>query len=163
MTAVFVQDQDFRDSAKELEGVDIGADPGRQILGEASLSESVMAHPESSNKEIVLWGFSCQGILYRDVLTGIIDKKLLPGSIFLSEADIQIIHPVLITLAELAVLIPFWVGLFILAPEKLKRDAFPFEFLVKIIQGKHPNFLWSDRLSGRKKEVLQLSIIEISR
>jgi hypothetical protein len=53
--------------------------------------------------------------------------------------------------------------LFIFAPEKLKGDTFPLEFLVKIIQGRHPTILWSDGLSGRKKKVLQLGIIEIGR
>jgi hypothetical protein len=35
--------------------------------------------------------------------------------------------------------------------------------LVQIIQGRHPTFLWSDRLNEREKQVLKLSIIEIGR
>jgi hypothetical protein len=81
----------------------------------------------------------------------------------LSEADIQFINPFLVTLTELTVLIPSWIRLFIFAPEKLKGDAFLLELLVKIVQGRHPTILWSDGLSGRKKKVLKLSIIEIGR
>jgi hypothetical protein len=69
-----IGDQDFRDPSKELKGVDMGADPRRQILREGGLGEGIMAGTQSSHKEIGFLDLSCKGILNRDGLASIIDK-----------------------------------------------------------------------------------------
>jgi len=50
-----------RDASKKLKGVDIGADPGRQILREGDLREGIMAGTRSSHKGIRFLGLSCEG------------------------------------------------------------------------------------------------------
>lgn len=52
-----IRDQDFSDPTEELKGVDMGTDPGGQILREAGLREGIMARTQGSHKEIRLLGF----------------------------------------------------------------------------------------------------------
>jgi hypothetical protein len=49
-------------------------------------------------------------------LAGVVDKKLLTRSVFLAERHIEFASPLVIAMAELAVLIAFGVGLFVLIP-----------------------------------------------
>jgi len=69
-----IWDQDFSNPSKELKGVDMGTNPARQVLRETGLREGMIARTQGSHKEIGLLGLSCEGILNRDSLTGIIDK-----------------------------------------------------------------------------------------
>jgi len=71
-------------------------------------------------------------------LAGIVDEELLPGPVLLAKANIQLADPLPIAMAELAILIPLGIGLFVLVPQKLESHAFPLQFLEKVVHGGHP-------------------------
>ena len=47
-----VGDQDLGDAAKKLEGVDMGLNPGGEILGEGGFGKGVVAGAQGGHKEI---------------------------------------------------------------------------------------------------------------
>jgi hypothetical protein len=57
-------------------------------------------------------------------LAGIIYKEFLPGPVLLPEGYIELLFPVSVKLAELAVLIAIWVDLFVFVPEELESNPF---------------------------------------
>ena len=60
------------------------------------------------------------GDLHR--LPGIIDKEFLSGPIFLVEAGIELLGPLMVEAAKLTVLVPIRILLLVFMPEKLKGD-----------------------------------------
>ncbi len=108
-------------------------DPGGQILSLSSLCIGVITGSEDGYKEVNLADLPGIRIYDGDGLSGIVDKELFPGSVLLSESDIKLFDPLAVKFAKLTVLVAFWVCLFVLIPQELKRHPFPFELREQIV------------------------------
>jgi hypothetical protein len=104
--------------------MDMGLNPGGEILREGGLCKSIIAGSQSRHKDLSFQDFSGLGIRDLHGLPGIVDKEFLSGPIFLVEAGIELLGPLMIEVAELTVLVPFRILLFVFMPEKLKSDPF---------------------------------------
>jgi hypothetical protein len=80
--------------------------------------------------------------------------------VLLAEGDIQLADPLPIAVAELAVLIPLGVGLFVLVPQELQGDTLPLEFLEKVLHGGHPPIGRGKRGVMREQHTLKGGVIE---
>ena len=125
-----IRDEDLGDAAEELEGVYMRSNPGRQILGGRSFSKGIAAGSESSYKDLSLGHLAGGRIDDGDGLAGIIHKEFLPGPVLLPEGYIELLFPLAIEVAELAVLIALWIDLLVLVPQELQSHPFLSEFLV---------------------------------
>lgn len=121
-----IRDEDFRDSLKELKGMNMRLNPGGKILREGGFGEGVIAGPQGGYKDLSLMDLSRFRIDDGDRLPGIIDEELLSGSIFLPEAGIKLLGPLMVEMAELIVLVPVRMLFFVFIPEKLKGHPFFF-------------------------------------
>ena len=72
-------------------------------------------------------------IYYGYGLAGIIDKELFSSPVLLSESNIKLFDPLAVMIAELTVLVAFRICLFVLVPQQLKGDSFPFELCEQIV------------------------------
>src|SRR5208283_4366905 len=79
---------------------------------------------------------------------------------FLPEADVDLLNPLAIEFAELAVLVSFRVLLLIFVPEELEGDAFPFPLPMDVFHSGHPALFLGKGVMGRKEQILQSGIIQ---
>jgi hypothetical protein len=120
-----VRGEDLRHPLEELEGVDVGLNPGREILREGRLSEGVIAGSQRRHKDLNRVDLPSLGIRDLHCLPGVIDKELLSGPILLVEAGIELLGPLVIEAAKLTVLVPLRRLLFVFMPEKQEGDPLP--------------------------------------
>src|SRR3989339_432074 len=92
---------------------------------------------------------------------GIIDKEFFPGPVGLSKADIQFACPLAITIAELAVLISTGIAFLVFRPEKLEGNPFLFQFLVKVLHGRHNPLICVYMCGRRKQQTFHGGIVKI--
>jgi len=118
-----VRNEDLGNTAEELEGVNMGSDPEREFLGRGGLCKGVAAGAEGGDKDLSLGDFSGVRIDDGNGLSAVVDKELLSGPMLLSERDIELVSPLPIEVAELAVLIPVRIGLLVFVPEELERAS----------------------------------------
>jgi hypothetical protein len=109
---------------EELEGMRMGLNPGGKILREGGLGKGIIAGSQSRHKDLSLVDFS--GLRIDDLhrLSGIVDEKFLSGPIFLSEAGIELLGPLVVEATKLTVLVSLRTLLLVLMPEKLKGNPF---------------------------------------
>jgi hypothetical protein len=135
--------------------MDVGLNPGGKILGDSGLSKGVIACSQSGYKDLGFGDDPGRGINDRHRLPGIINKEFFSGPIFLTERRVKSLSPLVVQVAELAVLVTIGIGLPIFVPKKLKSYSFPLQFLVKIFHRRHLAFFWSNARQRRKEKVLQ--------
>ena len=132
-----VRNKDLGHAAEKLEGVNMGSDPEREFLGRSGLGKGIAAGPKGGDKDLSLGDFPGYRIDDGNGLSAVVDKELLSCPMFLPESDVELLSPLPIEVAELAVLIPVLISLFVFIPEELKRYAFSLELLVQIRHGRH--------------------------
>lgn len=153
-----VGDGDFRDPSEEAKGVDMGLDPGGEILGEGGLSEGVVGgHEDLSFRDDASWGINDRDRSTRRI----VDKELLSAPVFLTKAGIQLFGPLMVEVAELAVVAAVGIDLLLLVPQKLKSNALFLHLTVKVLHGRHLTFLLTHRGWNRKQLMLQGGFIEV--
>jgi hypothetical protein len=118
-----VRDEDLRNSLEELEGMDMGLNPGGEILREGGFCKGIIAGSQSRHKDLSRVDLSSLRIGDLHRLPGIIDKEFLSGPIFLVEAGIELFGPLVVEAAKLTVLVPLGTLLLVFMPEKLKGDS----------------------------------------
>jgi hypothetical protein len=155
--------EDLRDSLKEFESMNMGLNPGGEILRESGLRKGVIAGSQSGHKDL---GFmDLPGLVVGDFhgLPGVIDEQLFSSPIFLAKAGIQFFGPLMVKTAELAVLVPLEILLLVFMPEKLKRHPFLLQLLMKILQGRHLTLFLRNTMNGREQPMLQRGLIKLQR
>ncbi len=158
-----VGDEDLRGSLEEFESMNMGLNPGREVLGESGLGKGVVARPQRGHKDLGLVNLSGLGLSDLHGLAGVIDEELFSGPIFLAEAGIQFSGPWMVKTAELAVLVPFEILLLVFMPKKLKGNALPLYLLVKILRARHLTLFLRNRMNGREQPMLQRGLIKLRR
>jgi hypothetical protein len=158
-----VGDKDLRDSAEELKGMDMGLNPGGKSLREGRLCESIIAGSQGGHKNLDFLDLSGFGVRDLQGLPCIVDKELLSGSVFLTEAEIQFLDPLLVVIAEPAVLVAVGIGFLILVPQELKGHALLLELLIKVLHGGHLALFLIHREDRGIKLVLEGSFVKVSR
>ena len=146
-----------------IQGANVGADPGGEVLRETGPGKRIITRAQGGHKEIGIPGLPCNGICYRDGLAGIVDKQFFPGPICLPEAYVTFVGPLVIAFAELAVLISVRVGLLIFIPEKLKGNALLPQLLVNAIHRRHKPFIGVYMHNWRKQHMFHGSLVKIIR
>ena len=116
--------EDLRDPLEEFESMNMGLNPGGEILREGGFGKGIIAGPQGGHKDLGLMDLSGLGIGDLHGLPGIIDEELFSGPIFLAKAGIELFGPLMVEAAELTVLVPLGILLLVFMPEKLKGDAF---------------------------------------
>jgi hypothetical protein len=104
-------------------------------VSQGGLCKGIVAGPKGCQKDLSLSDLASGPIDYGDTLSGIIHKDLLPGSVLLSERDIELCNPSAVEFAKLAVPVAFWVRLFVFIPEQLQGNTLPAELMVQIFHG----------------------------
>ncbi|OPY13118.1 MAG: hypothetical protein A4E69_01825 [Syntrophus sp. PtaB.Bin138] len=134
-----VGNENLRYAPKEIERPDIGVDPGGEILGNTCPGKGIVAGAEGGNKEIGVYGFSCQRISNRNRLAGVIKKEFFSRPVGLAKADIQLVAPLVVMVTELAVLIAIRVDLPVFQPQQPEGHPFAGQLLTEIFHvGKIP-------------------------
>jgi hypothetical protein len=113
----------------------VGGNPGGQIPVKTRLDKGIAAGAQGGHKEKGVPDPAADRVGNRHCLAGIIDKEFFPGTVCLPEAYIEFIGPPVVTVTELAVLIPIGMSPFIFIPEELKGDALLFQVLMDILHG----------------------------
>jgi hypothetical protein len=113
----------LRHSLEELESVDVGLNPGREILREGGLREGIIAGPQGGHEDVGRVDLSGLGIGDLQGLAGIVNGELLSGPIFLAQARIELFSPLMVETAKLTILVALGELLLVFVPEKLKGDA----------------------------------------
>jgi hypothetical protein len=157
-----VRDKDLRGSTEELKGMDMGLNPGGKLLGQGGFGEGIIAGSQGGHKDLHLLDLSGFEICDLHGLPGIVDEELFSGPVFLTETEIQFLDPLLVVVAEAAILVAVWIGFFVLVPQKLKGHALSLELLIKVLHGGHLALFLSNTRDGRIKPVLKGSVIELS-
>lgn len=159
--AGIVRDYYFRNRAKKFKGMDMGADPGRELPGEDRFRIAVVARPQSGDEEIGRGDRSGRRIMEGDRITGVVDEEFFSCFVILAKRDVEHTSPVPVAQTELAVLVAFGILLLVLMPEKLESDMLSFQFRVDIIEGRHVPLLRGQKNGGREKQVLQRGLVEL--
>jgi hypothetical protein len=143
--------------------MNVGLNPGGKVLGEGSLRKGVIAGSQGGYEDLGL--VDLPGLRINDLhrLSGIIDEEFLSGPIFLTKAGVQFFGPLMVETAELAVLVPFRILLFIFMPEKLKRHSLLLQLLMKILRGRHLPLFLRNSVEGREEPMFQGSFIQFRR
>jgi len=143
--------------------MNVGLNPGREVLGEGSLRKGVIAGSQGGDEDLGLVDLS--GLRIRDLhrLSGIVDEKLFSRPIFLTKAGIQFFGPLMVETAKLAVLVPFRILLFIFMPEQLKCYPLLLQLLMKILRGRHLPLFLRNSMEGREKPMFQGSFVQSRR
>jgi hypothetical protein len=156
-----VRNEDLRNTAKEGKRPDIGLDPGRKILGESAPGKRVAAGAQGGDKQARLSALSGNRIRYRDPLAGIVDKEFFPGPMGLAKADVQLVAPLMVALAELAVLISVRVGLPVFQPQQAESDPLAGQFLADVLHRRHSPLPGRLFRRGRKQQSFQPTVVQI--
>jgi hypothetical protein len=157
-----VGDKDLGDSAEELKGMDMGLNPGGKLLRQRGFGEGIIAGSQGSHKNLDLLDLSSLGVRDLHGLPCVVDEELFSGPVFLAEAEIQSLDPLLVVVAETAVLVAVGIGLLVLIPQKLKGHTLSLQFLIKVLHGGHLTLFLSDTGDGRIKLAFEGSLIEVS-
>ena len=158
-----VRNEDLRNAAEEVKRPDMGLDPGGKILGESGPGKRVAAGAQGGDKQARLSGLSGNRIRYGDRLAGIIDKEFFPGPVGLAKADIELAAPLMVPLAELAVLIPVRVGLAVFQPQQTEGHPFAGQFLADVLHRRQSPLPGQLFRRGRKQQSLQTTVVQIGR
>ncbi len=150
-----IRDGDFWDPSEEAKRMDMGLNPGGKILGDSGLRKSIIACSQGCHKDLYFGDDTGGGIHDRHRLPGIVDKELFTRPILLTQRRIEPFSPLAIESAELAILVTVRMVLLILVPKELKGDALLFQFLVKILHGRHVTFFLSNTRQRREQKALQ--------
>jgi hypothetical protein len=118
-----VRNEDLCNPLEELEGMDMGLNPGGQILREGGLRKGIIAGSQGCDKDLDLVDFSGLRVCHLHGLSSIVDKEFLSGPVFLAKAGIELFGPVVVEATKLTVLVPLGILLLVFMPEKLKGDA----------------------------------------
>ena len=118
-----VRGEDLGDPLEEFESMNMGLNPGAEILAEGGLGKGVAARSQGGHKDLGLMDLAGFGIRDPHGLPGIVDKELFSGPVFLTEAGVEFFGPLTVDAAELAVLISLRVLLLVFMPQKLKRHT----------------------------------------
>jgi hypothetical protein len=153
--------QDLGGSLKELEGVDMGFDPGGKVLGQGGLRKGIIAGSQGGHEDVGRVDLSGLGIGDFHRLSSIIDEELFSGPIFLTQTEIQFVDPVLIVITEPAVLVAVRIGFLVFVPQKLEGYAFFLQLLIKVLHGGHGTLLLSDTGNRRIKPAFEGSFIKL--
>ena len=142
--------------------MDMGLNPGGEILREGGFCEGIIAGSQGGYKNLNLLNLSGFGVRNLHGLSCIVDEELFCGPIFLTQAEIQFLDPLLVVVAEPTVLVAVGIGFLVLVPQKLKGHALSLELLIKVLHGGHLALFLSNTRDGRIKPVLEGSVIELS-
>jgi hypothetical protein len=104
--------------------MNMGLNPGGEILREGGLRKGIITGSQSCNKDLSLVDLSSLRIGDLHRLSSIIDEELLSSPIFLVKAGFELLGPLVVEVAKLTVLIPLRTLLLVFIPEKLKGDPF---------------------------------------
>jgi len=158
-----VRDQDLGDALKKFKGMHMGLNPRGEVLGEGGLRKGVITGSQSSYKDLGL--VDLPGLMICDLhrLPSIVDEELFSGPIILAKTGIQLLGPLTVETAELAVLVPFRIPLLIFMPEKLKRHPFLLQLLMKILRGRHLTLFLRNSMETRKEPMFQGSFVQFRR
>lgn|SRR5690606_28563521 len=88
----------------------MGAEPVDQLLRPVGFGIGVIARAEHGHENLRLPAFSRLPIYHRDCLPGIVDEQLLCGPVPLSHHRLELLGPLPIEMAELAVAVPVRFG-----------------------------------------------------
>lgn len=101
-----VRHQDLTDAAEEREPPDVRSDPVEQPLAPGRLAEGVAAGPHHREEDLGEADLAGAGVGHRHRLPGVIDEQLLARLVDLPHHRVLAVAPLLIKLAEPAVLQP---------------------------------------------------------
>jgi len=156
-----VRNEDCRNAAVEGKRPGIGLDPGGKIFGEGRPCKGVAAGAQGGDKKTRFSGLSGHRICYRSRLAGIIDKELFPGPVGLAKTEIELVAPLMVPLAELAVLISVRIGLAIFQPQQTEGDTLASQLLAEVLHRRQtplPGRLFRRR---RKQNGFQPAVVQI--
>jgi hypothetical protein len=108
------------------------------LLRESSPGKRVAAGAQGGDKKARRCGLSGNRIRYGDRLAGIIDKEFFPGPVGLAKADVERVAPLMVSLAELTVLISVRVGLSVFQPQQTEDDPLAGQFLMDVLHRRQP-------------------------
>ena len=132
--AQVIRDDDRRAALEEVQHADVGTDPRRQILGEARLGVGVVRGAEDADEQLDRHELAGRRIAQDRPLAREVDEGLLAGTMHLAHRRGQGTDPALVVAAELAVAVAVRVGIEVLQPQTLERDARTLELLVEPCQ-----------------------------
>ena len=125
-----VGDPDRAAAREVVEGPDVAADPGDDVLGEDGLDVGVARSAQHGDEQLGRADFAGDGVNHVDAVAAEVEEALLTGPVRLPHRRRQGLRPSQVPLAELAVAVSVGVGFPVLLPEQLLRHAAPLELPV---------------------------------
>jgi hypothetical protein len=129
--------------------MNMGLNPGGKLLRESGFCEGIIAGSQGGHKNLDLLDLSGLGVRDLHGLTCIVDEELFSGPIVLTETEIQLSDPLLVVVAEPAVLVALGIGLLVLVPQKLKGHTLFLQLLIKVLHGRHKTLFLINTRDGR--------------
>ena len=148
------------DATEKNEATNVRTDPVRQPLAPGRFAVRQVTGAQCGDKDLCLADLT--GLAIQDLhgLTGIVDKELLAGAVFLTHHRVDCAPPPFVLLTKPAVLAPLWMLFFVLLPEQGQGYAFmPQLPLYFDPVGLRPALLLFGAYRG-KQPLLQSSLIE---
>src|SRR5262245_8562571 len=128
-----VRDNQSRDAAEELKGADVRAYPIVKLLREGRLCVSVVGGAEHSDEDVCVTDFAGQRVNDGNGRAAIVDEQLVAWGVRLAHRWRKTMPPFTVENAEVRIAVmPNGIGLSVFFPEKLKRDAFAAQLLMKL-------------------------------
>ena len=129
--AQVIRDEDRGAALEVLQHPDVGTDPRRQVLAEARFGVRIVRGAEDADEELDGEELAGLRIAQHGPLAREVDEGLLAGAVHLTHRRGQGADPALIVAAELAVAVAVGMGVEVLQPQALERDARALELLVE--------------------------------
>jgi len=110
-----VGDDQLRDTLKQFEGANVGADPILQLLALGGFGVSIVAGPQDRHEDRSLALRATLRVVEGDGVPGVVDEELLAGLVLLPQHHVQLLPPAPVEFTEPAVGVAVRVGLPVLS------------------------------------------------
>ena len=122
--AQVVRDHAMGNGAKITEGPDMGTDPVGQTLSPGRLGVGQVAVAHDPDEDLGFPDLPRRGVHDGQGHPAVVDEKLVAGAVLLAHGTIQLLAPLPIEFAELAVLVPGGFAFLVLLPEQHEGEVF---------------------------------------
>ena len=158
-----VRGNQVRQSAEEVEGMDMGVNPLRQLLRRAGLGEGAITLPQHRHKYLRRSHLAGCAVHHGHGVVAVIQKQFVTRLMLLTHRQVQRAAPLAVANAKLHVAEVFLrMGFPVLLPQQLQRDDLALQFPVHLRPIRHePSRTFLQR--GREEPLLQFLIRHLLR